>query len=193
VHRLLKHSLHSDGLAAGGAPGTRPTRETLQAMAKESSSAERRAMEAERDVVDLYRAVLMRDRIGEEYDGTISAVVGFGFFVQIESPFVEGLVKVSALSDDNYDLDDETQRLVGRSSGRQFALGDEVRVRIENVSVPGRKIDFALVEHTASVPPETHSRARTKTKTRTGTKPRSRTDWKPKGRPDRRDKRRRRN
>src|SRR5207237_422994 len=62
VHRLLKHSLHSDGLPAGGPPGTRPVRETLQLMAAESSKAERRAMEAERDVVDLYRAVLMRDR-----------------------------------------------------------------------------------------------------------------------------------
>lgn len=153
VHRLLKHSLHSDGLPAGGAPGTRPTRETLQAMAAESSKAERRAMEAERDVVDLYRAVLMRDRIGEEYDGTIAAVVAFGLFVQIESPFVEGLVKVGTLVDDQYDFDEATQRLVGRAHGRQFALGDPVKVRIENVSVPGRKIDLALVEHATIAPP----------------------------------------
>lgn len=153
VHRLLKNSLHGDGLPAGGNPGTRPSRETLQEMAAASSKAERRAMEAERDVVDLYRAVLMRDRIGEEYDGTISAVVGFGLFVQIESPFVEGLVKVGGLSDDHYEYDEETQRLVGRTTGRQFALGDPVKVRIENVSVPGRKIDLALVEHAATAPP----------------------------------------
>src|SRR6266498_5839556 len=87
VHRLLKHSLHSDGLPAGGPPPTKPARETLQQMAAESSAAERRAMEAERDVVDLYRAVLMRDRIGEEYDGTVAGVAAFGLFVQIESPF----------------------------------------------------------------------------------------------------------
>jgi ribonuclease R len=153
VHRLLKNSLHADGLPAGGNPGTRPERQTLQEMAAASSKAERRAMEAERDVVDLYRAVLMRDRIGEEYDGTIAAVVGFGLFVQIESPFVEGLVKLGALADDQYDYDEETQRLVGRGTGRQFALGDRVKVRIENVSVPGRKIDLALVEHTATAPP----------------------------------------
>jgi ribonuclease R len=152
VHRLLKHSLHSDGLPAGGAPGTRPARETLQQMAAESSSAERRAMDAERDVVDLYRAILMRDRIGEEYDGTIAAVVGFGLFVQIESPFVEGLVKLAGLTDDHYELDEATQRLVGRGSGRQFALGDPVKVRIENVSVQRRKIDLALVEHTETAP-----------------------------------------
>src|SRR5437868_1524691 len=110
-------------------------------------------MEAERDVVDLYRAVLMRDRIGEEYDGTIAAVVGFGLFVQIESPFVEGLVKLGSLVDDQYELDEETQRLVGRSTGRQFALGDPVKVRIENVSVQQRKIDLALVEHSSTAPP----------------------------------------
>jgi ribonuclease R len=153
VHRLLKNSLHSDGLPAGGNPGTRPARESLQEMAAASSKAERRAMEAERDVVDLYRAVLMKDRIGEEYEGTVAAVVGFGLFVQIESPFVEGLVKLGALADDQYDYDEETQRLVGRGTGRQFALGDRVKVRIENVSVPGRKIDLALVEHTATAPP----------------------------------------
>jgi len=153
VHRLLKNSLHGDGLPAGGSPGTRPSRETLQEMAAASSKAERRAMEAERDVVDLYRAVLMRDRIGEEYDGTIAAVVAFGLFVQIESPFVEGLVKLGGLTDDHYEYDEQTQRLVGRTTGRQFALGDPVKVRIENVSVPGRKIDFALVEHVATAPP----------------------------------------
>ncbi len=152
VHRLLKHSLHGDGLPAGGNPGTRPTRETLQQMATAASQTERKAMEAERDVVDLYRAILMRDRIGEEFDGTISAVVGFGVFVQIESPFVEGLIKIASLGDDHYEYDEETQRLVGRTTGRQFALADPVKVRIENVSVPGRKIDLVLVEHAESAP-----------------------------------------
>jgi ribonuclease R len=153
VHRLLKHSLHADGLPAGGPPPTRPARETLQQMASESSAAERRAMEAERDVIDLYRAVLMRDHIGEEYDGTIAGVAAFGLFVQIESPFVEGLVRVAGLNDDHYELDEQTQRLVGTRSGRQFALGDPVRVRIENVSVQRRKIDLILVEHETTAPP----------------------------------------
>ena len=153
VHRLLKHSLHADGLPAGGQPGTRPSRETLQQMAAASSASERKAMQAERDVIDLYRAVLMRDRIGEEFEGTVAAVVAFGLFVQIESPFVEGLVKLGSLADDQYDYDEETQRLVGRGTGRQFALGDKVKVRIENVSVSARKIDLALLEHTAMAPP----------------------------------------
>jgi ribonuclease R len=110
-------------------------------------------MEAERDVVDLYRAVLMRDHVGEEYDGTIAGVAGFGLFVQIESPFVEGLVRAATLSDDHYELDEQTQRLVGQRTGRQFALADPVRVRIENVSVQRRKIDMVLVEHESTAPP----------------------------------------
>jgi ribonuclease R len=104
-------------------------------------------MEAEREVVDMYRAYLMRDRVGEEYDGTIAGVTSFGFFVQIESPFIEGLVKIDTLSDDFYELDERTQRLVGKRSGRAFALGDRVRVRVENVSVQRRKIDLVLEEH----------------------------------------------
>jgi ribonuclease R len=147
VHRLLKHALHSDGLAAGGPPPTPPTREQLAQMASESSSHERRAMEAEREVVDLYRAFLMRDRVGDEYEGTVAGVAGFGVFVQIESPFVEGLIKSDKLGEDHFELDERTLRLVGRHTGRAFSLGDEVRVAIENVSVARRKIDLALVDH----------------------------------------------
>jgi ribonuclease R len=147
VHRLLKHALHADGLPAGGPPPRPPERPLLAAMAAESSSNERRAMEAEREVVDLYRAFLMREHVGDEYDGTVSGVAGFGLFVQIESPFVEGLVRSEKLGEDSYELDQRSMRMVGRRSGRAFALGDEVRVRIENVSVQRRKIDLALIEH----------------------------------------------
>ena len=160
VHRLLKHTLHADGMAAGGKPAAPPPREELARMAAESSSNERRAMEAEREVVDMYRAFLMRDRVGEEFDGTISAVTNFGLFVQIESPFVEGLVRLDSLADDHYELDEEGLRLTGRRTGRAFALGDPARVRIENVSVQRRKIDLALVGH-AAVAAETRRERRT--------------------------------
>jgi len=162
VHRLLKHSLHGDGLAAGGKAALEgsPPRLELQLMAHESSQSERRAMEAEREVVDMYRAYLMRDRVGEELDGTISAVASFGFFVQVESPFVEGLVKLDTLQDDRYEFVEEQLRLVGRSSGRAFALGDRVRVRIENVSVQRRQIDLVLEEHVHREAPPPRPRER---------------------------------
>jgi ribonuclease R len=152
VHRLLKHALKGDGLPAGGPPPSLLSRETIQEMAGEASRCERRAMEAEREVVDLYRAVLMRDRVGDEFEGRIAGVASFGFFVQIDVPFVEGLVKVSTLGGDAYNFDENAMRLVGARSGRAFSLGDTVKVRIENVSVSRRKIDLVVVDHTMAEP-----------------------------------------
>src|SRR6185369_12729229 len=110
--------------------------------------AERQAMEVEREVIDLYRAFYLRDRIGDVLEGTISGVMGFGFFVVIDEPFVEGLVRLEALSDDYYIFDEPACRLVGRRSGRTFALGDAIRVEVQSVSVVRRKVDFALVNNT---------------------------------------------
>jgi ribonuclease R len=116
-------------------------------MAADASFSERQAMEVEREVVDLYRAFFMRDRIGDVLEGTISGVMGFGMFVVIDEPFVEGLVRLEALSDDYYMFDETASRLVGRRSGRTFALGDTVKVEVQSVSVVRRKIDFKLHEH----------------------------------------------
>jgi ribonuclease R len=150
VHRLLKTRLAGQHKPAGGfksaADEPLPDRAALQKMAAESSFSERSAMEAEREVVDIYRSYFMRDRVGDVFDGTISGVMGFGLFVVIDQPFIEGLVRVEALSDDYYLFDDVTARLVGRRSGRVFALGDSVRVEVQSVSVVRRKIDFALYD-----------------------------------------------
>jgi ribonuclease R len=153
VHRLLKSRLAGEGKPAGGfkAPAVAPVpdRYALQKMASDSSFAERSAMEVEREVVDLYRAFFLRDRIGDVFDGVISGVTGFGVFVVVDEPFVEGLVRVEALSDDYYVFDEPSCRLVGRRSGRTFALGDSVRVEVQSVSVVRRKVDFALAGHRA--------------------------------------------
>ena len=152
-HRLLKSRLAGQGKPAGGfkPPSVEPPpdRAALQKMAADSSFSERQAMEVEREVVDLYRAFFLRDRIGDAFEGTISGVMGFGFFVVIDEPFVEGLVRLEALSDDYYIFDETASRLVGRRSGRTFALGDTVKVEVQTVSVVRRKIDFALHEHRA--------------------------------------------
>src|SRR5262249_54162495 len=95
--------------------------------------------------VDMYRAYLMRDRVGEEYDGQVSGVTSFGLFVQVDEPFIEGLLRADALGEERFEYDAEGLRLYGRRSGRGFGLGDSVRVRVENVSVARRRIDFALV------------------------------------------------
>jgi ribonuclease R len=149
VHRLLKNRLAAMNRPAGGfKPGATTTdRLPLQKMAADSSFAERQAMEVEREVIDLYRAFFLRDRIGDVFDGIISGVTGFGVFVTVDDPFVEGLVRIDALSDDYYNYDESGARLVGRRSGKAFALGDSVRVEVQSVSVVRRKIDFALADH----------------------------------------------
>jgi ribonuclease R len=153
VHRLLKTRLATQGKPSGGWKPAKvappPRREELQKMAAASSFSERQAMEVEREVVDLYRAFFLRDRIGDEFEGTISGVAGFGVFVVVDDPFVEGLVRIGALSDDYYEYDEPTCRLVGRRSGRVFALGDAVKVEVQSVSVERRKVDFALSGHQA--------------------------------------------
>jgi len=153
VHRLLKSRLAGLGKPAGGFKGPSvapvPDQKTLQKMAAESSFSERQAMEVEREVVDLYRAFFLRDRVGDVFEGTISGVTGFGVFVTVDEPFVEGLVRIDALSDDYYTFDETAARLVGRRSGQIFALGDSVRVEVQSVSVVRRKIDFALADHVA--------------------------------------------
>ena len=151
VHRLLKVRLAGEGKPSGGWKPSRevapPDKATLQRMAADASFAERTAMEAEREVVDIYRAYFMRDRIGDVFEGMISGVMGFGIFVVIDDPYIEGLVRVEALSDDYYIFDETSARLVGRRTGRAFALGDTVKVEVQSVSVVRRKIDFALHEH----------------------------------------------
>jgi ribonuclease R len=153
VHRLLKIRLAGQGKPSGSwkaaSTSPPPRREDLQKMAAAASFSERQAMEVEREVVDLYRAFFLRDRIGDVFEGTISGVAGFGVFVVVDDPFVEGLVRVGALSDDFYEFDESTCRLVGRRSGRVFALGDTVKVEVQSVSVVRRKVDFALHDHAA--------------------------------------------
>jgi ribonuclease R len=144
VHRLLKLRLRREGLPAG-APENRqhPEKQELSRWAQEASAAERRAMEVEREVVDLYRAVLMLDQIGQEFDGTIVGITAFGIFVAIEAPYVEGLIKTERLGG-SYVFDAQTVRLLGKGTGKSFSLGDAVRVRIEDVSVTRRKLEFSL-------------------------------------------------
>jgi ribonuclease R len=150
VHRLLKTHLRREGLASGGSSHPPPpAKETLAALAAESSQHERRAVEAEREVVDVYRAVLMRDRIGEVLTGTITGVTSFGMFVECNEPFIEGMIRMDSLGD-RFELDENGVRLSGRRSGQTFTLGDTVTVKVEDVSLARRRIDLSLVQSAAA-------------------------------------------
>ena len=175
VHRLMKHYLHKDGSASGGGYAkTPPPTETLAQLASASSGNERRAMEAEREAVAMYRTFLMRDQVGEKFPGTVSAVTSFGAFVEIDEPFVEGLIKLDSLGE-HFDYDAVHMRLSATRSGRAIELGDKVPVEIANVSVIRRRIDFTLIEgakHAPRAPStarlETAPRATVKQKKKTG-------------------------
>lgn len=110
------------------------------------STAERRADAATRDVVDWLKCEYMLDCVGEVYEGIISSVTGFGFFVQLTGVYVEGLVHISTLENDYYHFNATTHSLEGERSGKRFRLADAVTVRVAAVNLDDRKIDFELLE-----------------------------------------------
>ncbi len=110
------------------------------------SMTERRADDATRDVVQWLKCQFMQQHIGDVFEGVISGVTNFGLFVQINELYVDGLVHVANLDSDYYHHDDKRHMLVGESSGRQFRLGDAVRVQVAAVHVEDRKIDLQLAQ-----------------------------------------------
>ncbi len=113
-------------------------------LGQDCSFRERRADEATRGAVAWLKCFYMQDRVGEEFDGIVSGVVDFGLFVQLEGLQVDGLLHVSALGQDYFARDGSGFRMVGRSSGRSFKLGDRLRVKVTNVSLDDRRVDFEL-------------------------------------------------
>ncbi len=119
---------------------TEEAAEKLGEAALAASVAERKAMEIEREVTDLYRAILMRDRIGERYEGTITAIVGTGLFAQLDSPFVDVLVRLEDLGGDRWEVDDEKMRVLAPRSGESLGLGDRVVLEIIDVQILRRTV-----------------------------------------------------
>jgi ribonuclease R len=105
-----------------------------------ASTAERKAMEIEREVVDLYRAVLMRDHIGQRFEGTVTALVGSGVFVQLDAPFVDVLVRLEDLGGDRWELDDEGLRVFAPRSGDSIGLGERMMVEVVDAQILRRTV-----------------------------------------------------
>ncbi|HZX29878.1 MAG TPA: ribonuclease R [Rhodocyclaceae bacterium] len=108
------------------------------------SGTERRADEATRDVENWLKCYYMKERIGEEFDGTISAVTAFGIFVALDAVYVEGLVHVSELGEDYFQFDNVKHQMLGERTGQRYRLGDRVRVRLVRADLETNKIDFVL-------------------------------------------------
>lgn len=140
VHRMLRRWLTKPKLAA---KELEPLSDKLEAIAEHSSLRERAAAEAERATVELKKAEYMAGHIGEEYDGVISGVTAFGIFVELANG-VEGLVHISSLMDDYYDFYEERYALVANHSGKEYRLGDQVRIEVLNVNISEASIDFIM-------------------------------------------------
>lgn len=147
VHRLLKSFIAGEPPERFG----RNERRRLSAVAESSSQAERKAVDAERDMKALKCCQVMQKHVGEVFSGHVASVHPFGFFVELDDIFVEGLVHVASLGDDYYHFDQDRYRLTGERNRRQFSPGTVVRVRVVRANPIRREIDLELA---ADVRPE---------------------------------------
>lgn len=118
----------------------------LHDIAEESSQSERRADEAERELIEWKKIKFMRDRIGDEFDALIISVTKFGFFVELTDMFIEGLVPLNTLLDDRYTFRENTRQIIGERNRKVYAMGDRVRVILDRIDRMQRKLQFAILD-----------------------------------------------
>jgi len=147
IHRAIKAVLAGERYSPGGGE------EGWASIGLHCSQTERRADEATRDVTNWLKCYYMQDRIGEEFVGSVSAVVPFGIFVALDDVYVEGLVHVSELGSDYFHYDESRHELLGERTGKRFRLADRVRVQLVRVDLETTKIDFRLLPDLKPVAP----------------------------------------
>jgi len=143
VHRILKEVLQSEEMKE---KRRQRWHNMLPKIAEHSSLRERVAMEAEREIVERKKVQFMRDKVGQEFNGYISGILPFGFFVELEDYFIEGLVHLTRLPEDRYQFLETKHMLIGERRGRIFRLGDRVRVRVDAADLVRRQVDFSLLQ-----------------------------------------------
>jgi ribonuclease R len=144
-------SAHSDGERHDGskAPFEPIDEDELRAIAAESSESERRADDAERELVEWKKIKFMRDRVGEDFSGMILNATKFGLFVELDDLFVEGLVPLQTLGQfdgDRYTYRENTRQIIGDRWGRKFSVGDRVRVVLDRVDAVEKRLQFSILE-----------------------------------------------
>jgi ribonuclease R len=140
VHRILSHFLDTRQPLLDDA--------VLQQLGDDTSFTERRAAEAERELIEWKKVRFMEDRAGEEFDALIISTTKFGFFVELVELFVEGLVPVDTLGRDRFQFNEGTRQIIGAHTRTTYSIGDSVRVRLDRVDTVERKLNFAVVEKT---------------------------------------------
>ena len=156
VHRGIRHVLRSkkasQRVLRSGARSIPAQRifpydaATMSALGEQCSMTERRADDATREVEAWLKCEYLQQHVGDEFDGVVAAVTGFGMFVELSGIYIDGLVHISALPADYYHFDRGKQRLTGERSGRSFNLGDSVRVQVARVNLDEKKVDLELLE-----------------------------------------------
>lgn len=136
VHRILKR------IIAGEAAPYSYAR--LEEISTHTSDTERQAMQAERQSMELDRALIAQRFVGQHLEGTITGVAGFGLFAALDEPYIEGLVPVRSLPDDYYELDEFGSMLLGKNRGQSFVLGDRLVFEVRSVNIARRQVEFGL-------------------------------------------------
>jgi len=169
VHRIAKSLLHSSGVSGHGTldeqrsaisgqrSGTAKAREViaeadLALIATESSENERRAADAERELVEWKKLKFMRDRVGEDFGAMILSATKYGLFVELDDLFVEGLVPIQslgALDNDYYTYRENTRQIIGERWGRRFVIGQRVRVLLDRVDAVQKRLQFSILDEAA--------------------------------------------
>ena len=135
VHRVLK--AHLDG---------KTYEAPLRDVAESCSETERRAADAERELVERKKIKFMMNRVGDDFNSLIISTTRFGFFVELEDLFIEGLVPIDTLPNDRFAYHENTRKIIGERTRRQFSIGDKVRVRLDRVDAVENKLQFSLAE-----------------------------------------------
>jgi ribonuclease R len=142
VHRTLRESRH------GGMTEDRRAQlqEDMPEIARHTSERERRADDAERELVQWKKVRFMADKVGDEFDGYVTGVSAFGLYIELIEHFVEGMVHVSTMADDYYRFVEKQHMLKGENTGKVYRLGDQVTVQVIKVDMERRQIDLGLSE-----------------------------------------------
>lgn len=143
IHRIIREVIEHNGVLPDQRMEYLMSR--MHDIAQQSSERERVAVDAERDTEQLKKAEFMLDKVGEEFPGIISSVTNFGMFIELENT-VEGLIRLSAMTDDYYHFHEQHMALIGERTSKIFRIGDEVKIRVARVNMDDHTIDFEMVD-----------------------------------------------
>ena len=156
VHRLLHYYLEGEGEI--------PDKNRLETLCRQSSSMERRAVEAERSSIKYKQVEFMSDKVGQRFNGVISGVTEWGIYVELDENKCEGMIHIREINDDMYIFDEDNHCIKGKRFGRTFQLGEPVKIEVYRANLMKKQLDFRLAEE--NEPTETNIKATKYRKTR---------------------------